>query len=155
VYVDIDIECLNPAFFVFFHKVYRFYAGLEPLEWEKPLVMGNAILASSPGHPMLEKLVNNLKQNWNACQTLKTTDSSCEDPYKSADTFVKTGPLYFTKNVEENLALLGTDGVLFPPTFFYPIIPREFSQRDVYLFPETCALHYWVHHWMSDEGTVK
>lgn len=126
VYIDVDVECLNPALFDFFHKRYRFYAGLEPLEWGKPLVIGNAIVASIPGHPVLDKLVKGLKRNWDACQAIKNQRPRDEDPYHSFETFMKTGPLYFTKKVEQNLDLLGADGLVFPPTFFIPSSPKSF-----------------------------
>ena len=146
-YVDTDMECLIPDFFEFANHEFSFYCGIHPLEirWRSDGYMfslGNAILASAASHPMLEKMIMEL--------------SSHANDIKNRTTLAKTGPRYITKQVLNNLDLLGSDGVIFPTTFFYPI--RKKKELDSFQFllpPESAAVHYWDGSWTRPEGKVR
>lgn len=154
VYVDADVECMNPEYFEFAHREYSFYAGLEPLEWWKPLLIGNALFASTPQNPILHQLITHMQKNWDDFEETKRMPY-IEKKIHTTDTLSKTGPFYVTETILNNLALLKNDGIILPPTFFYPILRNEIAHRDAYFFPETAAVHYWVMHWFTEEGKVK
>lgn len=135
IYVDIDFKCLKPDFFDFANREYSFYAGIEPLE-NSPLRCGNALLASSPGHPLLEATILNLSDH----VKLKSGFS----------TLIKTGPVYLTDQFYNNRDLF-EDAIVFPPTFFYPIAGNEQKIWEFYCKPETAAVHFWERSWVKIE----
>ncbi len=127
-YVDTDFECLNPEFFEFAFLEYSFFAGLEPLE-HHPLRIGNAIIASSPNHPLLAKLIADLPGN------------SSKNMHQGV--VERTGPDLLTQEITNNINLLRVDGIIFPPTFFYPITAYETKDPIRFYRPETAAVHFW------------
>lgn len=133
-YVDTDTRCLSPDFFDFAHQAYKFFAGIEPLEFSA-FSIGNAILASTPGHPFLEKIVKGLSE-----QVLLN-----EEKTGNIHTVQRTGTIYLTKQVCENWEVIVKDGIIFPPTFFYPLIGRT----KLYFTQECAAVHYWDSSWLK------
>ena len=144
-YVDTDMECLNPDFFEFANHEYSFYCGIHPLECiqksEKcKFSLGNAVLASVAYHPMLENIIKEL--------------ASYAKDHKKGGTVFKTGPRYISNQVFNNLKLLGQDGIIFPTTFFYPIHKNEMHSLQLLLQPESAGVHYWDGSWTRPEGKV-
>ncbi len=131
-YVDTDMECVSSDFFEFAHQEYSFFAGIEPLECCH-FSLGNAILASAPGHPIMEKIVTGLAENAPLYQW----------------TVEKTGPRYVTKVVCENWQLIEQDGLVFPPTFFYPILGHEKNLIRLICKHECAAIHFWDGSWVK------
>ncbi len=131
-YVDTDFECLNPQFFDFAHQEYSFYLGIEPLENDR-LLCGNALLASTPGHPLIEKIVEELKN---------------QKAVKRNHCIQKTGPRYLTNILYKHSELLGNDGLVFPPTFFYPVLKLDTLESTKFYKPESAAVHYWENSWV-------
>lgn len=133
IYVDTDVQCFNRDFFEFAHTQYGFFIGIEPIETCLTFCCGNALMASAPHHPMICKIIDNL------------------EPYihqhLNQDTIIKTGPRYISKTVIENMHLMFEDGIIFPPTFFYPIPVFEDPQIHMYKRPETAAVHYFDGSW--------
>lgn len=63
VYVDTDIECLS-SYDELNHK-YDFFAGMESPVINKFVVsIPNSLIGSIPGHPVIEKTIEDLRKNW-------------------------------------------------------------------------------------------
>lgn len=136
-YIDIDVECVHPNFFEFAHQNYSFYVGIEPVERKSIFSTGNAVLASAPHHPLMECIVTSLP--------LHVEDYVKKNPHSlSQETVKKTGPHYMHQIIYENIELLMQEGVIFPPTFFFPPVK---CRPPLYLWPETVAIHYWEGSW--------
>jgi mannosyltransferase OCH1-like enzyme len=131
-YVDTDMYCTNPDFFEFAHQQYSFYAGIEPIE-ACDFSIGNSIMGSAPGHPLMEKIVTDLKDFVANCNHTGTVE--------------KTGPRYITSQLYKHISLLGNDGLVFPPTFFYPITVVERSELPHILKPENAGIHFYESSW--------
>jgi inositol phosphorylceramide mannosyltransferase catalytic subunit len=130
-YVDIDFECLDPDFFNFAVKEYAYFSGIDPLDISE-FRCENALLASTPGHPFIKKLMDEIPIN----------------QYKRG-TLNKTGPHYLTRQVDKYWDLL-EDGIIFPPSFFYPISNHDLIGQEIlssFFFPETAAVHYFEGSW--------
>jgi mannosyltransferase OCH1-like enzyme len=145
-YVDTDMECLIPDFFEFANHEYSFYCGIHPLEiiWKSDqckFTLGNAIIASAAYHPVLENIIKELSLHAN--------------DYIKGGTLARTGPRFITNQIVNNLELLGSDGIIFPTTFFYPIRKKEIHSHQLLLRPESAAVHYWDGSWMRPEGKVR
>lgn len=128
-YVDIDFQCLNPDFFRFAHQEFLLFMGIEPLNVSK-LRCGNALIASVPGHPFLEKLIHEITYS------------------DGLGSIAKTGPVYLTKQIVKYWQLL--DGaMIFPPTFFYPLSTSHVHEqfRKLFYHHETVAVHFWEGSW--------
>ncbi len=154
-YVDVDFECINPAIFDELHCSWDFYIGFEPLE--HGLLNGydmfkfcNAIIGAAPGHPIMLKLIEDLRSNYIACKGLWTVE--------------KTGPAYVTRTIfayELNNPRHGYLNAYLPVSFLYPFSEPETRQLlhqddDTELFapPETAAIHYWGHSWETHPNRV-
>ncbi len=133
-YVDIDAECVHSDFFQFAHQNYSFYAAVEPVAKKSIFLTGNAILASAPGHPLMKQIVTRLPMH--------IEDYMKKNQNLAPETVKKTGPYYLHQILYENKPLLMQDGMIFPPTFFFPPVARA-----PYLWPETVAIHYWDGSW--------
>ncbi len=154
IYVDVDFECINPQFFNELHHCYDLYIGFEPLE--HGLLDGygmfklcNALMGAAPGHPILQELILNLKDNYAAHEH--------EWPVE------KTGPAYVSRTIfdyELNNPRHGFRNMYLPPTFFYafsePEVRRLLNNNDIALYapPETAAIHYWGHSWEEKPNRV-
>lgn len=150
VYVDTDVECLQPEIFDELHHSFDFYIGFDPLEHGftykfNMLKFCNAVIGSIPGHPLLHDLVINLKANYRAYQTCCTA-------------IQKTGPSYLTRIIceyEEN-NLGEKRNMYLPCTFFYTVSEPEMRffmkhpNLTLPLLPETAGFHYWIGSWWRD-----
>lgn len=65
VYADLDYECLEPLDWLFENKNCCF--GLEPQEhcllFDKPYIIGNALMAVAPQHPFLQFIIEEISNN--------------------------------------------------------------------------------------------
>lgn len=157
VYVDLDYECLKPEVFNELHRGYDFYIGFEPLEHGfthkfNMIKVCNAIIGSSPYHPLIEDLITNLKANFLAYQ-------------KCCTAIQKTGPSYLTRIICEHelLGFHAKRNIYLPCSFFYTTSEPE--TRYLFAHPETPAViaeetagfHYWYGSWWREasfEGTI-
>lgn len=150
-YVDVDFENVNPELFNQLNKAFDFYAGLEPMEHRQPVnspIVGNAIIASIPGHPILERVILDMNSHYNQNETKWAV--------------VATGPVYFTKKINEYIRLPDETyiNIILPPTFFFPLTHSEVrtNVRNNFLKfikPETAAIHYWSGSWIEEEEKEK
>lgn len=141
-YVDTDVMCLHGDFFDYANRQYVFYAGLEPLENcyietidNFYLRCGTAVLASKPGHPLFKKCLDEIEQHHG------------KHPDKWA--VLRTGPDFVTKIMNDDVKLIGQDGIIFPPTFFYPISYKieEAAVAKLHIRDETACVHYFDISW--------
>lgn len=146
-YVDVDYECLKPEVFEELHKSFDFYIGFEPIEHGlvyEMYKMCNALIGTTPGHPLIQDLMEHLHENVTACQHQSVVQ--------------KTGPNYLSRRIfayEQNNDYQYRNMYL-PCTFFYPfsaIEVRILSQEELLLrLPlEAAAIHYWTGSWMKQE----
>lgn len=138
-YIDTDFECLNPDFFEVLHRNVDFYIGIEPLE-HSLLRINNAIMGSSPGHPLLEKMIHDLPEHLEA--------------NKKKWALVSTGPVFISKVIFNYLEQDHKEINFFlPPSLVYPFTSREVdrssSQNDLIPMKESVAIHYWSKSWVK------
>lgn len=145
-YIDVDIECVDIAFFDFAHKNYDFYVAMEPLA--HGVAACNAVIGSIPKHPLLGKLIADMPAYF-------ATTPIAELP-KNTNYF---GPIYFSRKLLEYGINRDYVDVVLPPTYFYPFSLRDLLHeglncRKYYIFPETAALHWWDGSWLKPEGEI-
>lgn len=134
-YADVDVACLNIDFFDHLHRTLTFYAGFEPLE-HRWLGVSNAMMGSAPGHPLLRKMLLDLKPHFFAHE------------HKWA--VVKTGPKFVTTVLESYVQEPAISKIcVFPSSYFSPASGRDIKQDNYPIFKESAALHYWSGSWMG------
>ncbi|MCK4650707.1 hypothetical protein KAT08_00890 [Candidatus Babeliales bacterium] len=150
-YVDCDCQCIKP--FDILNECYDFYAGLENLA--NGLVVGNAIFASQPNHPIIQRCISNIKEYENKNIDFKYWrghsgyQKDIEDEY--ALTLVTTGPILFLKSFwqveheeyKKKIKDYKNIDIIFPPTYFYPFAEGQ----PTIVKPETFACHYFKGIW--------
>lgn len=130
VYLDVDLECLKPLDQL--HYYYDFYTGVQPLDTNR-VQLGAALFAAKPYHPILKQCVETIKDN----QSIKMI-------------VAKTGPLHFTKSFLEVAGALRTIDIAFPASYFYPCgYEQRGSKQEVWLQPESLAVHHWAGSWLK------
>ena len=154
-YVDTDFECLRPEEFARLHKCYDFYCGISPLDG-KALLINNAIIASIPGHPILENYI----------YSLKNVDATIQCSLKKPENLIHRGPAHFAQSVLAHANKKYKDALL-PCSYFYPLgmyqIENELSHllegpntleniKTTVVKPETLAIHWWDGSWNVPEA---
>jgi mannosyltransferase OCH1-like enzyme len=135
-YVDTDFECVKS--FDELHHLCDFYVGLEAaLPGSGHIGIGNALIASVPGHPILQHCIQEISKS-----------ETGGDP----DTIQKvTGP----EALKRAFLLLCEKGeyrnVAFPYTYFYPL-PSSCREKCVdkadWVQEESYGIHYWHISWL-------
>lgn len=133
IYADMDCECLRS-----FDDLlcYDFFTGLQPLD-SLFVQLGNALVASRPGHPILKHCIETIKDDWHL---------------KGAPT--KTGPVHFTKSF---CAMVNKDNnidIALPAFYFNPLGCREqVTEQDYnqWVAQGAYAVHRWAKSWMPKE----
>lgn len=129
-YVDTDFECLHP--FDFLHYECDFYTAYLPAEGE--FVVANGLIAARAGHPLMLKIINELKNWW--------------DNEDHEHIIERTGPKFFSKALEVHYATAPGVNIILPSNVVYPLSWVQ-SRDDVYRFvkPESIAIHHWMGTW--------
>jgi len=124
-YVDTDFECIKP----FDDLMYLdFFTGIS-YDIKAELYIG--ILASTPGHPIMQECVKGIKTPYNG--------------NKPFTIFELTGPYYFTRNFFK-VAEQNPDGIVaFPMAYFYPFPNNKRNETNPYQYVRECS--YAIHHW--------
>lgn len=136
VYVDTDFECLRPL--DFFNGVYDFYTGIQPLDTHQ-VQLGAALYGATPGHPILKRCVQEIKNNQHIAQII-----------------AKTGPIHFTRCFLFEAGSCGNCDIALPAGYFYPCgYEQKGMQRSVWLRPESYAVHHWAGSWLKPNGFEK
>ncbi len=146
-YVDVDFESIKPRLLEHLNKSYDFYAGFEPIEHRQNIsspLLGNAILAAVPGHPILQKLILEMKDYYK------------EHSHQWA--VVCTGPVYLTEKVIQYNQIPDQKyiNIFLPPTFFFPLTHSDVRKNleenlKNLIKKETAALHLWSGSWIKDK----
>lgn len=134
-YVDTDFECLKP--FDPLHMHCDFYCGLEAkLAHHNRPAMGNALIGSIPGHPILKRCLEQISKQETGGEPLKIQRY--------------TGPHCLTR------AFLCDQGdhlnVAFPFSYFYPLpshLREEGGCKEKWVQEESFGIHYWSMTWVS------
>jgi mannosyltransferase OCH1-like enzyme len=133
VYVDTDFECLRPL--DFFNGIYDFYTGIQPLDTNQ-VQLGAALYGAVPGHPILERCVQDIKHNQNIAQII-----------------VKTGPLHFTRCFLFEANKENNRDIALPASYFYPCgYEQRGMSNAIWQMPESYAVHHWAGSWLKPEG---
>lgn len=144
-YVDVDMQCIDPAFFEYAHSHYDFYVGLEPLD--HGFMTCNAVVGAIPNHPLLTKMIKDMPQYYEGIVKDKN--------YKKVNFF---GPTYISRKLLEYGVRTETTDMVFPGTYFYPISIKEVVQKSwdaaALTFPETAAIHWWDGSWLKKEAQL-
>lgn len=136
-YIDTDFQCLQSLDFL--HYMYDFYTGVQPLD-TACLQLGAALFAAVPGHPVMKRCVETIKEDTNT--------------YK--EIVLRTGPLHFTKAFYFGVLEGNTVAVALPSSYFYPCSFRQAHQPEsVWRQPESLAIHHWAGSWIQPEGFVE
>ncbi len=150
-YVDLDFECLRPLESMLAGRSCVF--GAEPrahaLAHGLSLIVGNALMASTPGHRIWRDVQAALVRHRNA------------QAWGRLDALRSTGPLMLTDVVQR----YGTDEVtLYPPDVFYPQLDAVNSDafsssaeqsryqekmRQGLATPDSYAVHHWAGTWTT------
>ncbi len=134
-YVDTDFECFKSHDIL--HHCYSFYAGIED---GKAIALGNALLASAPGHPILEQLVKNV-------------NFKVENEDNMWATVAGTGPGYITQIFAACWGSSDSRVMVLPHSYFYPFPAYKrkvpLAQRGAFVKPETFGMHHWGFSWMK------
>jgi len=136
-YVDTDFECLKP--FDLFNHCYDFYIGIQPLDTAY-VQLGIGLIGATAGHPLLKQVIERMRGNAKNNKAIIT----------------RTGPLYFTQVFCAVAPFLKGEVIAFPATYFYP---KSYAQKDdttnVWVRPESFAVHHWEASWLKPEAFVK
>ncbi len=157
-YVDTDFECLNLEAFDILNSCYDFYCGIIPIDC-KALLLNNAIIASVPGHPILEGIIDNLQSIYDEVEQGKT-----------GQVIIRKGPGLLSRMFVK-YANKGYRDIALPPSFVYPLgvyqikklnwskeLKNERFFDDIkakVIKPETIAIHWWDGSWIAPEATAK
>lgn len=124
VYVDCDFEAQKPLDSLLTSSVKLFAAWESPLQW-----IGNAILGSEPGHPLLDRVIRGLPDNVNRLAGPGVRPNQL------------TGPQYLTR-LWKNSFYKVEGGRLFEKNMFYPYLYNEL-EKGKQEFPDAYAVHHW------------
>ena len=133
--MDVDFIVHQPLDVL--NHMYEFYACCFP--WTLPDTIGNSMIASIPGHPVLEE-----------CFRLINGERSTQD-----SVLERTGPFMFQEAVYNILkGRKYKNDIIFPKSFFYPFDSssltddiKTISDLEKFNRPETFAAHYWAKSW--------
>lgn len=137
-YVDTDCECFRA--FDLLHHCCDFYAGCEypQRSWSgNKIMIGNSIMASRPGHPLVAKFINNIEKTWH--EELQVA---------------RSGTRYATNIIKKMLPKAEDVIMIFPANMFYPWATNKepggsepITDQISFVQPETWSLHYWHYTW--------
>lgn len=138
VYVDTDFECIKP--FDVLHRTCEFYTGVAQDNGS----LLNGIIGVKKEHLVIKACIDHL-----------TIGNGDHDAWRIMP---YTGPHHFTHMFLAHLSECDKERTaIFPPTFFYPFpakyaAPRNLTEeaaKELFIHPETFAVHYWACSWMK------
>lgn len=133
VYLDTDMEALAPLDLL--HHTYDFYIGLQPID-SGFIQVGIGILGARPYHPVIQKAITHIKNNWN---TLKGA------PQKTGPVHVTRMIYLFSKDEKES----GLRDIILPALYFYPLGSQENAiEYEKWKEQGSLSVHWWAKSWM-------
>ena len=159
-YFDTDYEALQS--FKGLLTMYNFIASQEPMSH----FLCNAFMAASPNHPVLKKMIDLIKRNYNQDTRpyyMKRKDSNNQIMFDEKGnlsentwtTILVTGPSMVTIAIASAIGQEGMTDIILPPDLIYPV------KRDLYgpqgfnkilgelesSKPTAFGVHYWLGSW--------
>ncbi|MGE4168464.1 MAG: glycosyltransferase [Candidatus Babeliales bacterium] len=137
IYIDTDFECLKSMNSL---CIYDFYTGIQPLDTNM-VQLNNALIASIPHHPLLQKCIEELRNSSHEIQII-----------------LRTGPLFFTKLFLKYVPSMMQEFriVAFPASYFYPCgYEQRGTPASEWQKPESYAVHHWAGSWLKKEAFVQ
>jgi mannosyltransferase OCH1-like enzyme len=144
-YIDTDFECLES--FSILNDSYDFYTGIPPLGLNK-FQVSNGLIGSIPNHSILKHYLSLMSHP-------REYQKYTQNLWSGASIIMATGPIAFTKAISAVIGKMDTKDIVFPPSYFYPLIPEDTQKalkagQDLRLLPfykEAFAVHYWATSW--------
>lgn len=139
IFLDTDMECVKPLDIL--HHTYDFFAVLEPMAGapflKRLTIVANGIIGACPGHPILRRCIDKLRAT-------KHVD----------DIILRTGPLFFTDILIDNLDSTEFINIVLPLSFFIPFGKNVKSNEQMAqcIKPETFGIHHWAGSWMFNKS---
>lgn len=153
IYVDTDFQCLNSNILEELNRSCDFFICIAPLTNLKKKNLNlrsriifrfnNAIMASSPNHPLMSLLLDKLHNQFDKYEKTFNTPILLTGPDYITQVIFK----YEQEKTDEKINLY------LPSTFFYPVDYYEakfFSmhpEKPIFIAPETAGIHYWNSSW--------
>jgi hypothetical protein len=163
-YLDTDYEALQS--FKGLAKMYHFIAAQEPMSH----FVNNAFLASIPQHPIIKKIIELIKRNYNQetrPDYIKNKDNKNEVMFDENGqlseniwtTILVTGPFVTTLAIAGAIGQENRIDIILPPDLIYPVKqglqgPQDFDQilGEYEAAPPTAfGVHYWRKSWVGSE----
>jgi inositol phosphorylceramide mannosyltransferase catalytic subunit len=140
IYSDTDVECTQP--FDTLCKSCDFFAGLETIiERSLGNFIGNALIGSIPGHPLLFECLSSIRPGPGDNDSFRIIFTT--SPGHFTYCFLALGEKY-----SPNITCL-------PPSYFYPFYLSDKKQhscewlKEHTVKKETMAVHYWGTRWVK------
>ncbi|MDP3532621.1 MAG: glycosyltransferase [Alphaproteobacteria bacterium] len=161
IYLDTDYEGFHS--FKGLNALYDFYGAIEPMSH----VIGNAILAAKPHHPVVEKMVELIGRNLSRDKRpdyLIPKDPKTKKPLydengdfldQKRDTISITGPGMAVAAIALAIGQPGYRDIIFPPNVLYPIergkpLPEKYVLKQFGSAPtQAFGVHYWESVWLQ------
>lgn len=159
-YFDTDYEALQS--FKGLLTMYNFIAAQEPMSH----FLCNAFLAASPNHPVLKKMIELIKRNYNQESRpyyMKRKDSNNQIMFdengqlseNTWTTILVTGPSMITIAIASAIGQEGMTDIILPPDLIYPVKrdlygPQSFNKilgEYEVSKPTAFGVHYWLGSW--------
>ena len=139
VYADHDMKCLRS--FKNFHEGYDFYCGLEPPH--PPFVglnvtVGNGLIGSSPGHPVLKRVIELVEGHWDELAKKYPGD----DGYSKTQIVMERTYMAFTYAVRDQIDRPGFIDTIFPAAYFF----AKAGMTPLY------SKHFYANTWADFDG---
>lgn len=156
-YMDTDYEALQS--FKGLAKMYHFIAAQEPMSH----FVNNAFLASVPHHPIIKKMIEFIKRNYNQDtrpEYMKIkNDENGQFSESVWTTILVTGPFMTTLAIANAIRQENMVDIILPPDLIYPVKhgltgPQDFGQvlGEYEKAPPTAfGVHYWRKSWVGSE----
>jgi hypothetical protein len=116
VYADHDVSCLLPMDPL--HLAYDFYGGLEPPHPSFAgfhVTLGNALIASRAGHPILKRVIELVEQRWGAL----AEKYPGKDGFSRTQVVMERTYLAFTEAAREKAGLSKNIDIIMPAAYFF------------------------------------
>ena len=144
-YVDIDSECLAPIDLLLSNS--SCCMGMEPeagtMRYNKQRVVGNAFMASVPGHPYLKAVIEDIKTNFHK----QFSPMPFYQIMESTGPFV-TARVYSTYNEKEEITLIPAELVApLTPQEARMILSEEIPQEIEEKVEKAFVVHYTLRTW--------
>ena len=158
IYVDVDFECLQ-SLDTLLQSPFTFICGFSNVN---AVEINNGFIASIPGHPLLQSLINRVRSPVSPSKPSKLLASFLgEDEaltkHAFGDTWMgtieRTGPGLFTKTVMEHLLADESESsvLVLPQIMLYPAPNTAVQDLRRYCTEQTLALHHWKRTWQTDK----